>query len=96
MEIEDLNGCNLISYCIQHYAWECLTEVVSFFGVQVLDKFDENAEATPGKLAQKIGFEKEYKEWLNCFNTEEEFDWRKIYTENEQKTAVMFHGKLYF
>ena len=61
LEVKDLNGYNLLTYCIQKYSWECLSEVVDLMGSQILEIEDENAEATPSKFAKKIGFEEFYK-----------------------------------
>lgn len=94
-EVTDLNGLNLISYCIQSFAWECLTEIVLALGHQVLEKVDEGVEATPAKYAKQLGFEKTYREWVDALLVGHKIDWSNLYTEEENKTAVMFHGTLF-
>lgn len=62
-------------------------------GHHVLEKHDENAEATPAQYAKQLGFDKYYKQWLDSILTGHKVDWRNVYTEEERKTVVMFHGK---
>jgi hypothetical protein len=75
------------------FSWECLTEIVLVLGHHILEKHDENAEGTPAQFAKLLGFDKYYKQWLDSILTGHKVDWRNVYTEEERKTVVMFHGK---
>ena len=59
----------------------------------MLDKVDESNMLMPLEFAQRIGFEKEYTEWLDSLCTGNKINWEKEYDLEESKTMIMFHGK---
>jgi hypothetical protein len=93
-DLTDHNGHNIVSFCIQEYSWDCLSEVVLALGNHILDRVDDGIMATPFEFAQKIGFEKAYTEWIDSLMTGNSINWRREYDLEESKTMIMFHGKL--
>jgi hypothetical protein len=88
----DINGLNLVSYCIQEFSWECLTEIILVLGHQALEKVDEHTEATPSEFAKRIGYGSIFQDWLDSHLTGHRIDWRCVYAEHEAMTTIMFHS----
>lgn len=88
----DLNGLNIVSYCVQEYAWDCLSEITATFGSQILEKVDESTQMTPSQFAKSIGFEAEYLQWADTLLSGLKIDWRIKRDAEQSKTLIMFHG----
>ena len=93
LDQKDHEGLNIISFCIQEYSWDCLSEIVFALGNQILDRADESTLLTPSEFAQKIGYEKAYTNWLDSICTGNKINWIKESDLEEGKTMIMFHGK---
>lgn len=94
-DLTDHNGLNIISFCIQEYSWDWLTEIVLALGNHILDRVDESNMTTPFEFAKRIGFEKAYTEWIDSLVTGNSINWRREYDFEESKTMIMFHGTFY-
>lgn len=88
----DLNGYNLLTFCIQEFSWECLTELVNVCGAQSLENKDPSADSTPKNFAEKIGFGEIFEKWNISFIEKQEVDWESLYRSYQSQTLLFFHS----
>ena len=95
LDVKDLHGYNILTYAVQEFSWECLSEIINMLGQQALDVSDENVPATPSQFAKLIGYENAYQKWLDSHLSGDKIDWNEHYKEQEAMTAIMFHGIIF-
>lgn len=93
-DVLDHNGLNIVSYSIEKYSWDCLTELVNILGLEVLNVADESTGYKPIEYAKVIGYEKPYSEWYESLSSGHKYEWSSTQHIESNQTLIMFNGTL--